>query len=114
MDKVRDEVAEPEGKAFSVDFEAAVLERDGSEVFWFVGTFFFGKKDNVRFVYRPQVRREVVETRERIEKIMFNKIPMLFEKSRPETVRPRAGVVVHGEEGSSNVFREKGRTRAVA
>jgi hypothetical protein len=47
VDKVRDKVAEPQGKAFGVDFEAAVLERDGSKIIRLVCTLFFGEKDNV-------------------------------------------------------------------
>jgi hypothetical protein len=41
VDKVRDEVTEPQGKAFCVNFEAAVPERDGSEIIRLVCTFFF-------------------------------------------------------------------------
>jgi hypothetical protein len=103
--KVGNKVAESEGKAFGVNFEAAVLERNGSEVFRFVGTFLLGEKDNVCFVYRPQVKGEAVEAREGIKQILLNKVPILFEESRSETVRSRARIVVHGEKGSSNFFK---------
>jgi hypothetical protein len=42
------------------------LERNGSEVVWLVGPFFFGKEDNVGFVDGPKVRSESVEAGEGI------------------------------------------------
>jgi hypothetical protein len=55
VDQVGDEVPEPEGEAFGMDFKATVLERDGSEIVRLVGPFFFRKEDNVGLVDRPKV-----------------------------------------------------------
>jgi hypothetical protein len=44
-----------------VNFEAAVLERDGAEVVRAISAQLFGKKHNMGFVNRPKVSGEVVE-----------------------------------------------------
>lgn len=43
-----------------------------------------------------------MKTGEGVKKRFFNKVPVLFEESRPEAIGSGAGVIIHGEEGSPN------------
>jgi hypothetical protein len=103
MDKEGDKRSEPEGEAFRVDFKTTVLEGDWAKVIRPISTRFLWEKDDVRLVDGSQVRRESMEVIESLKEIGFNEFPILLEKSGSETIRTRAGVVVHGEEGISNL-----------
>jgi hypothetical protein len=87
-----------------MDFEAAVLKRDGPKVVRPVGALFFREKDNVGLVYGTQVRREAMKVSERVKESRFDRIPVALVKSRPKTVGTWAGVIIHREEGGANFF----------
>jgi hypothetical protein len=91
-----------------VNFEAAVLERDGAEVVRAISAQLFGKKHNMGFVNRPKVSGEVVEIAKGFEEVVFNQIPVFLVEGRTETIRARAGVVVHGEKSIPNLIRGEG------
>jgi hypothetical protein len=50
-----DKFAKAKGKAFGVDFKAAVLKGDRTKVIRAVSTSFFGKEDNVRLINGAKV-----------------------------------------------------------
>jgi hypothetical protein len=56
----------------------------------------------VRLVYRAKVGVKRVEGLQRSEEVSFNKIPVVLVKSRTKAIRPGTGVVIHGEESTSN------------
>jgi hypothetical protein len=97
--KVGNEITELKGKAFGVNFKAAILKGDGPKVLWLVGAIFFREEDNVGFVVGPKVSGEVMKTGERLEEGGFNQVPIVFVKGRAKAIRSRAGVIVHGKEG---------------
>jgi hypothetical protein len=104
VDKVVDEPPEAEGEALGMDFETAILQGDGAEVFRFVSASLFWEKDDVGLIDGSQVSRKGVEIGECSKQIVLDKVPVLFEESRAKTIWARAGVVVHREEGVSNLF----------
>jgi hypothetical protein len=108
VDKIGNKVFKPKSETFGVNFKTAVLEGDRPKIVRFIGPSFFGQKDNVGFVDGAEIGREAVEAREGSGKGIFNQFPVLLEKSRAKTVGTRAGIVVHREEGISNLFQGEG------
>jgi hypothetical protein len=108
VDKVRDKPFKAKGEAFRVDLEAAILEGDRAEVFWFVSASFFGEKDNMGLVNGSQVGGKGVEAGESSKQIVLDEVPILLKEGGAEAIRARTGVVVHREEGVANFFQSEG------
>jgi hypothetical protein len=108
VNKEGDEGAKPKGEAFGVDFETAVLQRDRAEVVGAIGAGLLGKQNNVGLVDRAKIRCEVMKALEGFHKVMFDKVPIPFEESRAKAIRPRTGIVVHGEKGSTDFIKREG------
>jgi hypothetical protein len=94
VDEERDKILKAKGQALQVDLKAAILEGDRPKVVRPVCPLLFRKEHYIRLVYGVKVRREVVETGQRVVESAFNKIPVSLEKGRTETIRARAGVII--------------------
>ncbi len=97
-----------------MNFETTILEGNGSKVARLVRAFFFRKQDNMGFVDGPKVGKEVVEAREGFKKGCFDQVPIPLEESGAKTIRTRARVIIHGEEGSSNLFKGERADKSVS
>jgi hypothetical protein len=45
---------------------------------------------------------------EGFQEVVFDEVPILFKESRAKAVRPWTGIVVHGEEGSTDFIQREG------
>jgi hypothetical protein len=87
-----------------VNFETTVLKRDGAKMVWAVCANFLGEEDNVRLVYRAKVGVERVKGLKSGKMVIFYQIPVMLVEGRTKAIRPRARVVIHGEERLPNFF----------
>jgi hypothetical protein len=76
-----------------VNFEATVLQGDRTEILCTVGAHLFWEEDDVGLVDGAQVGGEVI----------LDQIPIPFKESRSKAIGARAGIIVHGEEGCTNL-----------
>jgi hypothetical protein len=107
--QVRNKGLEAKGKAFGMDFKAAILERNGPEVIRSICALFLREEDNIRLVDGSEVSFERVEICEGHLQRMFYEIPVVFIEGRAKAVRARAGVVLHGKKGIFNFFKRERR-----
>jgi hypothetical protein len=84
------------------------LKGNRAEIVRPVSPRLFWEEDNVGFVDGSKVQSEGVEVMKGGEEITLYEVPVQREESRPKTIRPRARVIVHGEEGSSNLVEREG------
>jgi hypothetical protein len=108
VDEERDKILKAKGQALRVNLKATILEGDRPKIVRPVCPFLFGKEDDIGLVYGAKVRGEVVEPGQRVIESVFNKIPVSLEKGRTETIRARAGVIIHREKGRANFFEGEG------
>jgi hypothetical protein len=67
--------------------ETTILEGDGAEVVRLISTRFLREKNNIQFVDWAKVRKKGMEVGKRLEDIVFDQVPVVFEESGAETVR---------------------------
>jgi hypothetical protein len=103
------EVAESNHEAFGVNFEATILKRYRTEIVRFISPLFFREKHDVRLVYRAKISCKGVKVCKTAKQQVLDKIPVFFVEGRPKTIRPRARIVIHGEE--SNFYLIQGERR---
>jgi hypothetical protein len=108
VNKEGDEGAKPEDEAFGVDFETTVLQRDRAKVVGVIGTGLLGKQNNVGLVDRVKIRGEVMKPLEGFHEVVFDEVPVSFKESWAKVVRPRTGIVIHGEKGSTDFIKREG------
>lgn len=97
----------PGGKNFSDSFHDAILEGDGPKLGWMNNSVYFGKEHQEGMVDSCEVNRAVEERRENLEDVLGDGRPESVEESRAEPVRTRAGLLIHGEESSFNLFQSE-------
>jgi hypothetical protein len=62
VDEERNEILEPKGQAFRMDFETTILERDRTKIVRSIFAILPREEDNVKLVDAAKVRREAMET----------------------------------------------------
>jgi hypothetical protein len=97
-----DQTTQPEGEAFGVNFKAAVLKGNRSEVVAAVGAGLFWKEDDVRLVDRTKVNGKVKEVSHGGKKIALDEVPIVLEKRRSEAIRAGTRIIVHRKKGRAN------------
>jgi hypothetical protein len=65
-------------------------------------------ENNVGFVYGPQVGSKVVKARKGIKEVRLDQVPILFEEGGPQVKVVKARLVVHGENGRTDLFKREG------
>jgi hypothetical protein len=108
VDEERDKILKAKGQTLRVDLKAAVREGDRPNIIRPVCPLLLRKEHDMGLVCGTKVRREFVETVHGIVESAFNKIPISLKKSRTETIRARARVVIHREKGRANFFEGEG------
>ena len=110
VDKFSDHRPKPVGHDLCSQLHGAVLERDGSKIWGRNDTFFLGEEDKMRAVDAVHGATPGMEFREESLNLTADGLPETNVEGSAKTIRPRAGIFIHGKKGISDLIAgERGR-----